>query len=71
MDNTTEQGRAWFAILAGIPAILGWAGYGLAVLLAPHLDVAPDPLHWAAIAAGGWYLIILTFVVGPVMLAGV
>lgn len=68
MADTTEQGRAWFAILAGIPAILGWVGYGLAILLAPHLGTAPDPLHWAAIAAGGWYLIVLTFVVGPVLL---
>lgn len=72
MADTTEQGRAWFAILAGIPAILGWVGYGLAILLAPHLGTAPDPLHWAAIATGGWYLIVLTFVVGPVLLmAGV
>lgn len=68
MDEATEHGRAWFAILAGIPAILGWVGYGLAILLAPHLGTAPDPLHWAGIAAGGWYLIVLTVAVGPLFL---
>lgn len=55
-----EAGRAWFALLAGIPALLGWVGYGLAWLLAPHLDTDPNPLLWAAYGAGAWYALLLT-----------
>ena len=70
MSSIREEGRAWFALLAGVPALLGWVGYGLAWLLAPHLPAQPDPLIWAACAAGGWYALLLTFTVGPVLLMG-
>lgn len=62
-----EEGRAWFAILGGIPAILAWIAYGLCWLLEPRLVGEQDPLLWAGYTAGTYYLIVATFVVGPVI----
>lgn len=69
MSDKTE-GRAWFAILAGIPAILAWAAYGLAWLIGPHLVTPPDPLLWAGYTAGGYYLVLLALTVGPLVFLG-
>lgn len=63
-----EEGRAWFALLGGIPAIIAWAAYGLCWLLAPRLAGEHDPLQWAGYAAGAWYMIVITFAIGPVII---
>lgn len=68
MTPSRDEGWGWFAFLAGIPAILGWAAYGLAILLAPHLTATPDPLIWAGYTVGVWYGIVALFTVGPMLL---
>lgn len=60
--NSNTEGLPWFSILAGVPAIMAWAAYGVAWLLGPHFAVAPDPLVWAGYAAGGYYALVLSFV---------
>lgn len=47
------HGWVWF----GVPAVLGWLGYGIAWLLAPRFADFPDPLQCAWMLAGGWYAI--------------
>lgn len=42
-------------IVLGIPAIIAWIGYGLAIVATPYLAVAPVPFFWALVAATGWY----------------
>ncbi len=66
-----DEGRAWFALLGGIPAVIAWAAYGLCWLLEPRLASEQDPIVWAGYAAGAWCLIVATFVCGPIMLIGV
>ncbi|MEM1039407.1 MAG: hypothetical protein AAGI12_08045 [Pseudomonadota bacterium] len=47
---------------AGIPALLAWLAFGLAILLDPHLNHDLQPLVWALYGAASWYvLIILVF----------
>lgn len=67
MSNTKEEGRAWFALLAGIPALLAWVAYGAAWLLAPRFPELPDPILCAGYAAGGWYALVILFTAGPVI----
>lgn len=62
LENTKP--RDWWNGLLAIPALLGWVGYGLAILLAPHLAAEPDPLMWAAYAAGGWFALMFVAVGG-------
>lgn len=70
MARHTEEGRAWFAVLGGVPAIIGWIAYGLAWLLGPQLAVQPDPLLWAAYGVGGYYLLLVSVTVCPLILMG-
>lgn len=56
--DEAEQGRAWFTFLLGLPALIGWAAYGLAWLLAPRMPMPVTPLDWAGSAVGAYYSII-------------
>lgn len=64
-----EEGRAWFALLGGIPAIIAWLAYGLCWLLDPRIAGEQDPLMWAGYAAGGWYMIAAMIAFGPIIVA--
>ncbi len=68
--NEASEGRAYFALLLGVPALLAWLAYGFAWLIGPHLAVEPSPLLWAGYAAGGYYLMIAFVVGGPLVLLG-
>lgn len=63
-NNDAEQGRAWFTFLLGLPALIGWAAYGLAWLLAPRLPLPVDPLAWAGFAVGCYYSILAFIALG-------
>lgn len=70
MKNENEEGRAWFTILAGLPATIAWAAYGVGWLLAPRLSFPVDPLAWAGCAAGAYYAIAWSVIAAPAFLAG-
>lgn len=67
MRNPNEEGRAWFALLAGVPAILSWAAYGVAWIAAPRFPGLPSPIECAAGTAGFYYalVMVLLFIAGP------
>ena len=63
--RSSNDDTPWFSLALGIPALLGWIGYGLAVLLAPHLAADPNPLIWAAVGPAIWYFLWAVFAAGP------
>lgn len=66
----TQEGRAWFTMLAGPPAIIGWTAYGLAWLLGPRLPVPADLSSGQATPTGTYYLIAAFIAFGPMLLVG-
>ena len=64
-NNQSNEGRDFFTLGAGIPAILAWIAYGLCWLLEPRLAGEQNPIVWAGYAAGGWYLAMAVFIGGP------
>lgn len=57
--STKEEGRAWFTLLIGLPALIGWIAYGMAWVLEPRFPGLITPIQAAGGAAGIYYSILL------------
>jgi hypothetical protein len=61
--KTTEEGRAWFTGLIGLPAALTWIAYGAGWLLQPRFpELTPEAC--ASSVAGFYYFIALLILFG-------
>jgi hypothetical protein len=62
--KTTEEGRAWFTGLIGLPAALCWIAYGAGWLLYPRFPELTPETCAKGVAAGYYSLAMLILFTG-------
>lgn len=64
--KTTEEGRAWFTMLIGLPAALSWIAYGAGWLLQPRFPELTPEVCSGSVAAVYYSFAALILLMGGV-----